>query len=452
MSFILFIIFFFVLIAVFKPKYKLLYSFIIMTNGFDFLPSEISSIKLWDIGFFMFIFCFIQKYLKTRLIKIPDNTIMKTVGLFLCYLVFEFFMSIYYFQYPLIKTIQASRQMILGYTLPYLFIYLFTDYNNVYDNFMGLLYKSVYAVTAIHILQFIINKPLLFGYQGDYSGMMRSIPVFIPLTLLFLWKNLSSFYSGLKLSKQDIFYVLLAITSLSLTFTRGLYLSLGICLIILLLFLVIQKKIKLNRIFFTVFSIVLLLTVFGSFIPDAVTDRITDSFTALQEGSSYYSNKDNNFSFRLLLLEERINMVTDSNPLFGYGFIHEDIAKRQLIWSIGTGNYEGGIGFASADIAWANIVIYTGFLGLLLFLLFVFSVIFSYPLKIKKKWFGKSLFNNDSMMLAFYIQFIGMIILMTNSSVFTNQNQIVSLILSGYIITKNNITREHENNDNYTII
>lgn len=436
MSLIPIIILSFLLIAVFKPKYKLLFAFIIMTDGFDFLPAEINGIKLWDVGFFMFIFCFIQKFLKTKTIKIPDNTVMKAVGLFFCYLVFEFFMSIYYFQYPIVKTIQASRQMILGYTLPYLFFYLFSNDIHTYENFMSLVYKTVYLATLIHILQFFINKPLLFGYQGGYSGMMRSIPVFISLTSLFLWKNLSDFYSGIKLGTHDKLYSLLAITSLILTFTRGLYLSLLICFILFLLIHVIQKRIKLNRIVITLFFLILFLTAFGSFIPDSVSDRITDSFSTLQKGTSYYSDKDNNLSFRLLLLEERISMVGDSNPLFGYGFIHEDIAKRQLVWSIGTGNYEGGIGFASADIAWANIIIYTGFIGLLLFLLFVFSVILSYPLETKKKWLGQSLFNNDSMMLAFYIQFIGMIILMTNSSVFTTQNQIVALILSGYIITR----------------
>lgn len=453
MNIIVFLITLFFLIVFFKPKYKLLFAFIIMTDGFDVLPAEINGIKLWDVGFFMFIYCFIQEFLKTRIIRIPVNPIMKAVGLFLLYLIFEFFMSILYFQYPFVKTIQASRQMILGYTLPFIFFYLFSNNIDTYENFMGLLYKTVYLATLIHILQFLINKPLLFGYQGDYSGMMRSIPVFISLTSLFLWKNLSDFYSGIKLNTQDKFFIVLSVVSLVLTFTRGLYLSLIICFLVFLLIKIIQKRLKLNRIAMTLFALIFFITAFGSFIPDTVIDRFTDSFTTLQKGSSYYSDKDNNFTFRLLLLEERINMVADSNPLFGFGFIHEDIAKQQLKWSIGTGSSENSIGFGTADIAWANIVIYTGFLGCTLFIVFIVIFLFSFPIRAGNYLiFMKGKTRCSLCIITYYIQIIQMIILMFNSSLFTSNLNLISIILIGYIVRQNEIYSYLQKQKNGTLV
>ena len=96
-----------------------------------------------------------------------------------------------------------------------------------------------------------------------------------------------------------------------------------------------------------------------------------------------FANENGTFSFRVLLLTERLNYMINHprNAVFGLGTRHEDSPKtqRQFDFFLGTNNHRGGIGqISSADLAWVNPLMHFGFFGiaLLLYLSWVISTFF----------------------------------------------------------------------------
>lgn len=86
-----------------------------------------------------------------------------------------------------------------------------------------------------------------------------------------------------------------------------------------------------------------------------------------------FENENGTFSFRVLLLMERVDFMLN-NPqysVFGIGTRHEDSPKtqQQFDFFLGTNNHRGGIGqISSADLAWVNPLMRFGFLGIALLL------------------------------------------------------------------------------------
>jgi hypothetical protein len=151
---------------------------------------------------------------------------------------------------------------------------------------------------------------------------------------------------------------------------------------------------------------------------------------AMPEISDFAGTKsENTFVFRILLLGERALLVLDHNPFIGYGFIHEDNATKHVRYIIGTETEDKkGIAFKTPDIAWANLVIYTGFTGVAVFIIFIISIIINY-------FKGINQVNLDKFYLprlSFFLQIICCFMLMANSYMFTDGVQIPALILASY--------------------
>lgn len=96
-----------------------------------------------------------------------------------------------------------------------------------------------------------------------------------------------------------------------------------------------------------------------------------------------FENANGTFSFRVLLLTERLNYMINHprNAVFGLGTRHEDSPKtqRQFDFILGTDNHRGGIGqLSSADLVWVTPLMRFGFFGiaLLLYLSWVISTFF----------------------------------------------------------------------------
>jgi hypothetical protein len=96
-----------------------------------------------------------------------------------------------------------------------------------------------------------------------------------------------------------------------------------------------------------------------------------------------FENANGTFSFRVLLLTERIDYMIKHprSAVFGLGTRHEDSPKtqKQFDFFLGTDNHRGGIGqLSSADLVWVTPLMRFGFLGiaLLLYLSWVISTFF----------------------------------------------------------------------------
>jgi hypothetical protein len=87
----------------------------------------------------------------------------------------------------------------------------------------------------------------------------------------------------------------------------------------------------------------------------------------------YTSPANGTFSFRVLLLTERVDYMIKHprSAVFGLGTRHEDSPKtqKQFDFILGTDNHRGGIGqLSSADLVWVTPLMRFGFFGIALLL------------------------------------------------------------------------------------
>ena len=117
-----------------------------------------------------------------------------------------------------------------------------------------------------------------------------------------------------------------------------------------------------------------------STIEDIITVVNLDYESAI---NNEFENENGTFSFRVLLLTERVDYMIKHprSAVFGLGTRHEDSPKtqQQFDFFLGTDNQRGGIGqISSGDLAWVNPLMRFGFFGiaLLLYLSWMISTFF----------------------------------------------------------------------------
>lgn len=410
------------------PPYKVLAAFVVSLNMFNLAPSELHGIKCWDIGALLFFVATIELYFRTKPLNIGLPFENSVFLVFMGYLLLVFLVSL--FQYPVISTIQAARQMVLGYCSIFTFSLLFRD-DRYFDRFLQGLFWLVFAGIIVHIIQYFSKVQILAGYQNEYLDGIRSIPVFIYIAPLFFFAAIIKFMSGIRPGLVDIAFAACTTVSFLLTFTRGIYLMLVIITILLLAILSRYGRLRMNRLLATtVILYLLVLIVVPTGLLGPVFARWEEGVQSLGTVKSENADEETDtFSMRLLLLEERMAMIEKKNPITGFGFIHEEIAKKTLRWRIGTGD-RVSIGFASGDIAWANLVIYTGYGGTLIFSAWAISFLFSLP---PRAQLSPATDNPPLVyMLAAYLGTLALLILMLNSSMFTTIVQIPCFTIAAY--------------------
>ena len=225
-------------------------------------------------------------------------------------------------------------------------------------------------------------------------------------------------------------YLVLAIFVVLTTFTRGVYFAFLLLNLLAPAILLFHKKLKLNKMLITfficTFSLILIIP----------TGKLDSFFDRAMTGLELVSNeklelklkKEDTFHGRLAVLKERMQMVANKNIVLGYGFIYEEIAMRTLKYKTGTPHtITQQLAFFSADIAWANMFSYTGYVGVTIFVILILSVIANYfhnkPKKLTKFFLLR---------LSFFLQFIYLVIVMLNGATFTLDVEIPCLILAGY--------------------
>jgi len=408
----------------------ILISFAIMSNCFDFLPDKLFNIQLVDIGYLIFYTSALYTVKPSTLFRNHTEGYVKVLDLFMLLMLVSLFWSLFVFKYPVIESIKASRHMLLGYLLYYIFVQIFEKNGKAFHSILDSLYYITFFLMFVFIAQYHLNIPIFSGYTRVSSEGIRSIPMFIPIILLFLWNNASKILLGVHTRMFDKFYVLLACYSVVLTMTRGIYFAVFLTLSVMVMVLISQNKGNRVRLYFVLTSIMVLIAVLV--VSGALGDKL-DKFADLAasgvsdiKGDS--KGDENTFGFRMLLLAERSELVLSHNPFIGYGFIHEDIAAKQVKYIIGTANDDTGFpSFLTPDIAWANLLVYTGFTGVGVFIVFFVSIAVNF-------FRNKVASDNEFYLsrLAFFMEIIVLVVLMADSSIFTDKLHIPSLMLASF--------------------
>lgn len=142
-----------------------------------------------------------------------------------------------------------------------------------------------------------------------------------------------------------------------------------------------------------------------------------------------FENENGTFSFRVLLLTERLDYMLKHprNAMFGLGTRHEDSPKtqRQFDFFLGTDNHRGGIGqISSGDLAWVNPLMRFGFFGIALLLYFSWVI---------STFFYRNRKMSDMTMAAFLYYIFLLLTSFKNDHLYGNMQMFYVYLLIEYI-------------------
>ena len=423
--------------------WKVLAAFIVMSQGFDLPPPIVYGILIWDIGAIM-LFIAAAQLMFFRPKEPGIRSIPVTVlWIFIAWLVFCLAYSLLIYGYPTMNTLKSSRQMILGYLSIFVFLRLFRVDKNALSVFIKWLYILTYALLIVAIIQFFVGTQILQGLVIEYRGAIRYLPVFLPISLFYLWAMLSKYFQGGRMKIHELIYGVLVLVVVAITYTRGIYFAVLASFFVLLFLLQLRGQL---RVMSTAIFLALVLVSGTVVIAGGWADRVMERAVSALEvvwggrGSSSATDVDT-FSGRRLLVKERTALVSEHNPIVGYGFLHESDVPESLRQRFRYGSviyspdmkekyrfgYPYVLALYSADIGWANVMINTGFVGSALFLLFVGVFLLSYSRSYK---INSTLSHYRT---AFFVQTVTLLLLMFNGNTFTSNVQIPAFMIAGYL-------------------
>ena len=370
------------------PKVKALVACIFMTQLFDVGPNLILGYYAWDYGAAMMLLLAVQVYMMAPRQRIERHGYLLLVWAMLAWIIVCVLWSLLSYRYPLLNTIKVSRRMVIGYLLVPIFLRLFAVAPDSFDFLLKWFYRITFVLMPVVLLQYVLQRKLLNGLFQEYQGSLRAVPIFLPLCLLNAWIILVRMLSGQKAAFLELLYLALALATVALSFTRGIYLAFLLVAGLMAWTMFRDETLKAAAIsraalLAVPLLLVLLVTPMGS----RVLDRTLNAVQLVGTGGPPKEAADDSFHGRLGLAGERFRLATERNPLFGFGFIHEDDVPDDLRAGLKYGTVLSGtaadplayarryatsthytLGLYSADIAWADIAICTGLVGIALLL------------------------------------------------------------------------------------
>lgn len=426
-------------------RVKMLVSFIVMTKGFDLLPSIIGGIDIWDCGTVLFLLS-AMPLLFSKGVELQDPPFyLGAFKVFYVWLLMCLAWSLVCNHYPWLHTFKVARQMVIGYFTLFVFIAFFTADERSLPFFIRWLYRITFILLPISIVQTIFKLHILTSLTQQYGTINRSIPIFLSITLFYLYTIISRFISGQRFRLHETVYSMLALLAIALTYTRGIYLAFAAVSLMLLGNLAYQNRLNLQRLIVAAAIVALCLPflAYGGHL-----DRVIDRFSSgigLATFNTTANSKHNVDSFkgRIALTKERFDLVWERNPLAGLGFMHEDDVPSTMRNSFKSGSVittpeylkryryipRYTLALYSADIGWANLVLMTGFVGLAVFLLFLGCFFVSYYNRVA---IAEPYYH---LRHGFFLQTITMAILMFNGDTFVSKLQVACFMIAGYAVT-----------------
>lgn len=414
------------------PTAKALLAFLLMTSFFDVTAPRMFGVELWDVGIALLYLAMLHLAVTGRFRVSQREWYERLLLVFTVWLGFCFTWSYFVSGYPLLETIQCSRQMLLGYPTYFIFLSLFEARNRSFERFMAIVYYLVAILMVVHIVQYVTQVKILQGLVTSYRDVIRALPIALPLALVFMWRNIVRILVREETTLFDKIFVALTLYSVLITFTRGIYFSVALSGLLLFMLLLLEHRLVVSRV--TAAFVVMLIGLAALLATDTMQRAVARGLSGFnivigREIATDHKHDGDTYHGRIALVAERLEMVMEENPLVGFGFMHERLAKDMGIRVRVGGLRTDGISKSvySADIAWGNIAIYTGFMGLLLFIMFLAAVPLSFPRRSRRTDDGLS-----ALRIALFVQFFGQIVLMFNGNNFSNMLHIPMFMLAGY--------------------
>jgi hypothetical protein len=436
-----------------QPKVKALISFFLMMQFFDMAPNLLFGMYVWDYGAILMLVTAVEVFLRKPIGESPKHGYLTVLKIFLMWLLICLLWSLLVYQYPLMHTIKNARYVVLGYFMTLIFIRLFSVQPGSFEFLMQWFYRLTFVLMPVVVLQYVLHKPLLFGLASDYEGVLRYIPAFLPFCLLNFWIISAKALSSEKPALHEFIYMALTLVTVALTFTRGIYMVVIVTAGLLVWNMFWDRTLKASSVILVASAgILLVVGLMASGAADRVVGRAVGGLELLNSGdaSSRVTKKDDTFNGRLGLAAERFSLAWAQNPVVGYGFIHEDDVPSDLRKSLKYGTPLGGtaadptaysrgyeltnhyiLGLYTSDIGWADIVISTGWVGVLLLAAVMLTFVSG---RYRKR--GDVHPMGQAVGAGLYLQVVMMFLLMFDGNYFYSNVHIPAFLLAGYALTR----------------
>ena len=351
--------------------------FFFLTGGFHFLSQSWCPVKYPDVAVVYLMAVAMLNAVKgnNKFFK-PQIKIYKVAAIIGLYITLEF-----------VRTLVRQEEFFsfaLANYRTYIPLFSFWLAQELKEQEVNRLLKQIAVITVISTVLFdlqpILNLKIL-QHANIGETRFRNIP-YLAYFFMFLatirlgfsrWKTVSL-----------IFVYLIAIV---LTLHRAVLISYAFCIGVYLFLS--RKGSKLLQ--YGLVGLVIFL-----FVGDAIINRFegeTKERSTLEDiktvmnldykSAAYYENENVNgtFSFRVLLLMERVDYMLEKSqyPVFGIGTRHEDSpkTKQEFNFILGTINHNTELigQISSGDLAWVNPLMRFGFFGIALFLYLSWTII-----------------------------------------------------------------------------
>jgi hypothetical protein len=427
-----------------KPRIKALVSLFFLTDCFNVAPTVWGGVYVWDFGIVALFIMWAELHLKYKGYRPDSPKYMVALKAFVVWMVVCFLYSILVYRYNVLDTIKSSRQMIFGYLSIFAFRRLFISDPGSLEFMFKWIFRFILVLMFVVVFQYLHNQPILYGMNSEFDGRIRAVPAFLTLCMYGFLLVYIRFMCGDKLRAAEVIYATLAIMVISISFTRGIYLATIFSLFCSFLILVKGGAVRASstmKVLALMLFFVPLLGYFGAL--DGVVKRFGGAITLITQGGKLDASQgkelEDSYTGRMLLTSERFLLVAVHNPVVGYGFLHEERVPDGLKSQLRYGSllvvssddkklhFGDGLAWYSADIAWPDIVLATGFVGLAIFIWFVIALV---------RDFFSSITQGDAGLIklqtALFIQIIGFILLMFNSNYFYSIVHLPGLMIAAY--------------------
>lgn len=429
-----------------KPKYRHWSYFLYLSfmmgygGGFGLWTDDVLGAKNGDLAIiYTFVISIVMVF--KRQYKIPKWSFVVEYKWFILFLFASVLFSLYYYHFTPFQILQGGRSFLLIFAFPILVNIKQRDFDKV----LQLLIKVCVLTSMLYILQ-TISRHAIMPYGEFDTDPTTGLPRFynspanldIFLALTFLKPEL---FKG-----RIIYYQILFFLALVCTLGRT-----QIITTILLVFIALFFDGKIQKIGKYVIVIGVMMLPFIGILSDRFTGDGASDFSDIQAGNfkeGYVQGRDQGtLLYRFAWVYERYDYIIHrplGEQLFGLGLISDSQpwVDKHYNFKIGLPNPDGigAVQLSTPDISYGNIMTRLGFLGGVIYITFIVSLLFFLLKRRKDNVF--ILVSAASIMLLFINSFSGS--LMSETRSFT----IYFLFLSFLFNNKRKILNYDKNNCN----
>lgn len=429
-----------------KPKYRYWSYFFYLSfmmgygGGFGLWTDDVLGAKNGDLAIiYTFVISIVMIF--ERQYKIPKWSFVVQYKWFILFLFASVIFSFFYYHFTPFQILQGGRSFLLIFAFPILVNVNRRDFDKV----LQLLIKVCVLTSMLYILQIISRYPVMPYGEFDTdptTGLPRfynspaNLDIFLALTFL-----KPELFKG-----RIIYYRILFFLALVCTLGRT-----QITTTILLVFIALFFDGKIQKIGKYVILIGLMMLPFIGVLSDRFTGDGASDFSDIQAGNfkeGYVLGRDQGtLLYRFAWMYERYDYLIHrplGEQLFGLGLISDSQpwVDKHYNFKIGLSNPDGigAVQLSTPDISYGNIMTRLGFLGGVIYITFIVSLLFFLLKRRKDNVF--ILVSAASIMLLFINSFSGS--LMSETRSFT----IYFLFLSFLFNNKRKILNYDKNNCN----